>query len=286
MLGENIRKYRKANDMSQDELAEKLNVTRQSISLWETGQTQPSIDNIIALSKLFNISTDDLLTESNLKTKEGDTNMNSKNKKTILIISIIVIVVLLAGILLWKFGTSDSGNDSEVIETTGTEMSSKDMFGYLKNFTVQNGIINGDYSYYSNPADIYGGDPAESFALYYWGDTDTIEFSLHRVINDTFSVNFYLYVPKTNTGEYKYIASYYYRDNGEPLYEAKGYITASEFTKNYPLTCTEYIGATDKQNEFMEMSRKGICEVISCLEKFTQVEKLELSFEDFGFSNF
>ncbi len=61
MLGENIRKYRKLNNMSQDELAEKLNVTRQSISLWENGQTQPSLENIVSLAKLFEVSTDELL---------------------------------------------------------------------------------------------------------------------------------------------------------------------------------------------------------------------------------
>lgn len=48
--------------MSQDELAERLDVTRQSVSLWENGQTQPSLENIIALSRLFGVSTDDLLT--------------------------------------------------------------------------------------------------------------------------------------------------------------------------------------------------------------------------------
>ena len=40
MLGDNIRKYRKLNNMSQDELAEKLNVTRQSISLWENAPSR------------------------------------------------------------------------------------------------------------------------------------------------------------------------------------------------------------------------------------------------------
>ena len=60
LLSDNIRKYRKSKHMSQDELAEKLEVTRQSISLWETGQTQPSLDNIIALAKLFDVSTDSL----------------------------------------------------------------------------------------------------------------------------------------------------------------------------------------------------------------------------------
>ena len=61
MLSDNIREYRKKSNMSQDELAEKLGVSRQSISLWETGQTQPTIDNIIALAKIFNISADTLL---------------------------------------------------------------------------------------------------------------------------------------------------------------------------------------------------------------------------------
>lgn len=61
MLADNIKKYRKQNDMSQDELAEKLGVSRQSISLWENSQTQPTIDNIIALSKIFNVSSDSLL---------------------------------------------------------------------------------------------------------------------------------------------------------------------------------------------------------------------------------
>ena len=84
MLSENIKKYRKANNMSQDELAEKLNVTRQSISLWETGQTQPSLDNIIALAKLFNTTTDALVTDVKFKPEEGDKNTNSKNKKIIL----------------------------------------------------------------------------------------------------------------------------------------------------------------------------------------------------------
>ena len=61
MLSDNIRNYRKENNLSQDELAEKLGVSRQSISLWENGQTQPTIDNIIALAKIFNITADELL---------------------------------------------------------------------------------------------------------------------------------------------------------------------------------------------------------------------------------
>lgn len=50
--------------MSQDELAEKLGVSRQSISFWENGQTQPTLENVIALAKIFNISSDALLSQS------------------------------------------------------------------------------------------------------------------------------------------------------------------------------------------------------------------------------
>ena len=64
MLGDNIKKYRKANNLSQEELAEKINVTRQSISLWETGKTQPSIDILVNLASVLGITTDELLKSS------------------------------------------------------------------------------------------------------------------------------------------------------------------------------------------------------------------------------
>ena len=59
-LNEKISELRKNNNMSQEELANKLNVTRQSISLWETNQTIPTLDNLIEMSNIFNISLDEL----------------------------------------------------------------------------------------------------------------------------------------------------------------------------------------------------------------------------------
>ena len=138
----------------------------------------------------------------------------------------------------------------------------------------------------STTADIYGGYRSEDFSLYYWGDTDTVEFCLHRVIDDTYSINFYLRVPKDNAGTYEYISSHYYRENGEPLYEASGTIEAGTFTKNYPLKCEEYLGSAEQQNAFMETSRKGICELLACLEQFLIVEELEYSFTELGFTKF
>ena len=67
MIGDNIKKYLRENNISQEELAEKIGVTRQSISLWENNQTQPSIDNIVVIAKVFNLSTDDLLLDSSFQ---------------------------------------------------------------------------------------------------------------------------------------------------------------------------------------------------------------------------
>lgn len=67
MLGDKIKKYRKANNLSQEELAEKINVTQQSISLWETGETQPSIDILVKLASVLGVTTDELLI-NNIKT--------------------------------------------------------------------------------------------------------------------------------------------------------------------------------------------------------------------------
>lgn len=294
MLSDNIRKYRKLSNMSQDELAEKLNVTRQSISLWENGQTQPSLENIVALAKLFEVSTDELLVPdkitlpaSNTVTAKKSDNTNSKTKFIFLILGIVIAVVALATVL---FILTDTNNNSKDNPDTNnpqiTVESEKDIFTYLKKFVIENGTTNGDYCYYSKSADNYGGYASEDFSLYYWGDTNKIEFCLHSVIDETFSINFYLYVPEDHSGKYEYISSYYYRDTGEALYEAKGMITAEEFTDNYPLNCTKYFGSTEDQNAFMEISRQGICDLVGCLEKFIEVEDIEYSFEDFGFLKF
>ena len=58
---ENLKQLRKENGYSQKELAEKLNSTIKTISHWETGYSEPSIQQILELCVIFNISTDELL---------------------------------------------------------------------------------------------------------------------------------------------------------------------------------------------------------------------------------
>ena len=60
-FGENLQKLRKQKGWSQEELAEKLELTRQTVSKWELEQSTPDLDYIIALSDLFQVSTDYLI---------------------------------------------------------------------------------------------------------------------------------------------------------------------------------------------------------------------------------
>lgn len=61
-IGEKLFELRKAKNLSQEEVAENLNVTRQTVSKWETNQSTPDFDKIIPLCELFGIGTEELLT--------------------------------------------------------------------------------------------------------------------------------------------------------------------------------------------------------------------------------
>lgn len=61
MLGQRINKLRIALGWSQVQLAEKLNISKQTVSNWENENIQPSIEMLVRLSKLFHVSTDYLL---------------------------------------------------------------------------------------------------------------------------------------------------------------------------------------------------------------------------------
>lgn len=60
-IGRNIKKYRTEKGMTQDQLAEKLNVTRQAVSSWETGKTRPNLETLAALGDQFGITVEELI---------------------------------------------------------------------------------------------------------------------------------------------------------------------------------------------------------------------------------
>lgn len=68
-FGEKLKKLRTDNDLTQDELADEIYVTRTAISKWETDKGYPSIDSLKQLSNLFHISIDELISDTDVENK-------------------------------------------------------------------------------------------------------------------------------------------------------------------------------------------------------------------------
>ncbi len=69
-LGKQIKKYRIEKEYSQEELANKIYVTRQSISNWENDKTYPDVNSLVLLSEIFQVSIDELIKGDLNKMKE------------------------------------------------------------------------------------------------------------------------------------------------------------------------------------------------------------------------
>ena len=73
-VGERIQYYRKKLGLSQEELGQRLLVSRQTVSLWENDQTVPTIDNLLRLKEIFGVTVDEILSaESNESENESNT---------------------------------------------------------------------------------------------------------------------------------------------------------------------------------------------------------------------
>ena len=111
---------RKKALLSQEQLAEKLDVTRQTISKWELGQTKPDMDKLNAMSKLFEVdinilTNDELSLEGNKQEKKVETKKkDNSNRKIILYIVIIIFVASLAT-LVYRVG-SDIKEKSDAVK--------------------------------------------------------------------------------------------------------------------------------------------------------------------------
>ena len=80
-LNEKIYEYRKLNRWSQEELADKLDVSRQTISKWEVGKAVPELDKLIKLAEQFDISVDELVKEEiGIINKDNTNNLTSNEK--------------------------------------------------------------------------------------------------------------------------------------------------------------------------------------------------------------
>lgn len=97
-IGKSIKKHRTEKGMTQDQLAEKLNVTRQAISNWETGKTQPGIETLTTIATHLGISVETLI--YGRARPALDTSIGTGTIFGGLFLLFLLIGILLAGIIL------------------------------------------------------------------------------------------------------------------------------------------------------------------------------------------
>lgn len=103
-IGEKLFELRKAKNLSQEEVADKLNVTRQTVSKWETNQSTPDFDKIIPLCELFEIGAEELLTGKKVEEKAEQTEKQEEKvltkeeirRKSAQVVSSSVLIYILA----------------------------------------------------------------------------------------------------------------------------------------------------------------------------------------------
>jgi len=97
-LSNKIQKIRKERNLTQENLAEELNVSRQTISNWENKNIYPDIETLVLISNKFNISLDSLLKEDTDFVRDIDKKVKSNKTKKIIIIILLLLLLILSTI--------------------------------------------------------------------------------------------------------------------------------------------------------------------------------------------
>ncbi|MBR5369892.1 MAG: helix-turn-helix transcriptional regulator, partial [Bacilli bacterium] len=100
-IGNKIMELRKKSGLSQEELAEKVGVARQTISKWELGETSPDLKQSKELSKIFKVSLDEL-TDNDIKDILVEKTSNTEKLSSLILklIKVLIVLILLAPIIL------------------------------------------------------------------------------------------------------------------------------------------------------------------------------------------
>lgn len=123
MLSEKLFKLRKNSGLSQEQLAEQLNVSRQAISKWESGTAVPESEKLVAISNYFGVSVDYLLKDDEEgKKKATDSEIEEKTK---MVAGITICIAGIVSMVIWGLlsifspEASDQISDSSMITIDG-----------------------------------------------------------------------------------------------------------------------------------------------------------------------
>ena len=139
-FNEKLQKLRKEQNLTQEELAEKLFVSRTAISKWESGRGYPSIDSLKVIAKYFHITIDELIGGEEIVTLAEQDIKEHNKKHTALICGVLDCFVALL-LFLPLFGNGDSSGASvTVFSLTGVSGWLKIVFIVAIGLTVLNGF--------------------------------------------------------------------------------------------------------------------------------------------------
>ncbi len=164
-LGDKIVNLRKKNNLTQEDLAEKVGVTRQTISKWELEETAPDINQAKKLSKIFNISLDEL-TNNDLNNVLVEKISNTERLagiiiKLLKILGIGIVAFISAMILLFIFFNVSSRDTSVVGKTSITCKLDNEEYAYEVEYNKNYQIINaGGDAWIANHIDVENYDDA------------------------------------------------------------------------------------------------------------------------------
>ena len=152
-FNEKLQKLRTNENLTQEELAEKLYVSRAAISKWESGRGYPSIDSLKAIAKYFHVTIDELIgSEEIVDLAEQD--MKSSNKiYTALICGILDCLTLLLFFLpVFGNGGKTEGESVSLLAMTGVGLWLKIIFIAVMGITILNGFCTVIISNFDKPA--------------------------------------------------------------------------------------------------------------------------------------
>ncbi len=99
MFKDKIKKLRETHNLTQEELAKKVTVSRTAVSKWETGKGYPSLDTLKEISLLFDISIDELISDTDV----GDKRRLDRQKRQESILKVIAVLLIVSLTFGWFF---------------------------------------------------------------------------------------------------------------------------------------------------------------------------------------
>jgi transcriptional regulator with XRE-family HTH domain len=108
-IGPKFKKARLEKKLTQENVAEILNVSRSTISSWEVGRSYPDLDNLVSISNLYDVSLDNLLREDSKMVKKLSLDTKQKKRFKLIISLLLIFIVITAGYVFMLLNSYNTG---------------------------------------------------------------------------------------------------------------------------------------------------------------------------------